>query len=246
MDTKIKISKLTAILLNTLIWRILEIVNSGPAALDYKIIKKLVEKLTQANQVLAELLNSSREGEFTKQLREFDSIRDDAFLGLRDYIESCTRRRNKPEIKEAAEKIYELFKKHGKSLQSLGYSAQTGATNLLLSDMRQPEMQTAIDKAKARELYKELEESQNAFETLYRKTLKTGKLKKKPTKKEIITVLKFDILLLIRNIIFAAGLDSEKYGETENRIAEAVDDIMIIAKNKNTRDKNLENEAGAA
>lgn len=234
-DTQLKISYLTVTQLSTITGRILEIVNASPEPGKYLLIKSLSESLTAEHKELSEALNVKKSSEFTSKLKELDDIRDDAFIAMRDQIESSTKRRKKPELQAAAIKIHELFEKHGNTLYSLGYADQTGKMHQFEADLATPEMQEAIDKSKTRELYEEMLESQKDFEELYQGKLETENDGDKPKRAFVIPALKFHLMLLIKNIIFLAEPDGSPFAETRRLIGEAVDDIMTIAKARKTR-----------
>lgn len=234
-DTKLKLSYLTILLLNTLIGRILDILSSAEISQAYPMIKKLIEIVTKEHGDLSEVLNSPRGSRFTEKLKECDAIRGDAFISLREYIYSASRRRKKKEIRDAALKISPYFKKHGNTLYKLGYSDLTGKMNQFQADLETPELQAAIDAAKARELYEEMVEAQQQFEQLYQVKITREKPDEKLKRTNLLPALKFHLILLIRNIIFLAETGDTVFTQIDRKVGEAVRDIMIIAKTRRSR-----------
>ncbi len=92
-----------------------------------------------------------------------DSLRDEAFVALRDYVKACANR-HIAETSEAAKFILDIFKKHGWSINRLDDEMQSEKLNELILELKTDQASKALNKINAGVWFRDLEEAQNEFE----------------------------------------------------------------------------------
>jgi hypothetical protein len=140
--------------------RIIELVARSLAAQE--IVVGAVALSQNARSDLQRTLARSDKSGFTDLLDQRDGERDDAFVVLRDYSQTMTRRKDAT-LRAAALRLAEKIRLRGNRLARLGYTEQSGVLEALIADLRSAESQADLEKIGAKAMFEDLVEAQNEF-----------------------------------------------------------------------------------
>ncbi len=134
-------------------------------------------ELSLENSMLTKKLNTSRSNPFSKLFSDYIIKRDSIFKGGKYNVKSYLYWIFENNKREAAEKIYEVFKKHENNLQNFSYQEQSSIMNSFIKELGKPEMQAYIATLNLIFWYRELVKSQDQVEDTYNKkaAFKNGK-----------------------------------------------------------------------
>ncbi len=229
--------------LSILAKRILDILND--ANFEDTFIQKVTTLVENDNSEIKKSLNRDSSSNYTEQLEAKDDERDDCFMGFRDYVKASMSRR-KYGVKEAAEKLIKLIKKHGWTLYDSGYSEQSAKMELLIQDLKTEEAVNAILKIGGGMWYEDLANSHNEFEELYNKKLeeKTGE------EIQLIRKAKRNLGRHLSILVDSLNILEEVTPNITNAISEPIDeaikDVMATARARKTRKENNTEETEEA
>ena len=111
--------------------RVLRIFNS--IASENEVINSLFVKVKAAYDNFSSAFERDTKSAYTEILDSKDTIRDEAFLALRCYLEACSHRAAEG-WNEAANKILDIIRKHGWSTQLLSYKTETASIDNILNE----------------------------------------------------------------------------------------------------------------
>jgi hypothetical protein len=174
----------------------------------------------EASAKFANAFERESKNPYTKVLYQKDSLRDEAFLSLRTYVEACSHR-NIDGWPAATQKILETIRKHGWSAFHLGYKAETAALSNLVSELKN-KCNAELTLIKASELIGELEAAQKSFETSMQENIKNG-----GDENNIITATRPVMVHALKSLFMMVGLQYEAtanpiIGEFEKNINELI------------------------
>ncbi len=155
---------------NTMGKQLITLVESSKSTDENLLIAKDV--ITSGNDKLTGVLKASLVNPFTKPLGQADDWRDSIFLGGRNMVEAYTHWVFDVAKKEAAERLMEVFTRHGWKLHKFNYQNQSSATNSLIIELKKPELQADLATLGLIAWYDELIKSQQSFESIF--NLKAG------------------------------------------------------------------------
>ena len=110
--------------------------------------------------------------EAQEKLAKADNKRDGAFLALKLFIEGYLKW-NTEKYTTAAEKMWDVLKRHGLNLNREPYEEESGLLESLFIELDKPAMVEAVTTLKQTELITFLKDSQKEFREIYYKSVKT-------------------------------------------------------------------------
>ncbi|MCF8334563.1 MAG: hypothetical protein K9I47_10490 [Bacteroidales bacterium] len=111
-------------------------------------------------------LKRDRKDALTEELVRADSARDDRLIGFRMYVEATAYRAN-PDWGPASERIMDVVRRYGVGAWRTGYAAETASIKNLVADLQQEPLASDISLIEATPWLTELQQAQEAFDTLY-------------------------------------------------------------------------------
>jgi hypothetical protein len=229
------ISNLNSGELYTTAKRIINVVDGSLSENEY--VAKLCSLLILSIASLAKGLGKSLNSDFTPIIFEKDLARDNAFIGLRDFISSFCHSSNTAKL-AAATFLAGIIEKTGNTIYSLGYTIETSKMNTLLTNLSEPAAQTALSTIGATEWYQEVVTSEEEFETTYKTKIETESTIDYPLVKDSRAKISKYLKSLLNYIETNTEFDSEKYSSLKDKINEIITDSVAIARARITRLKN--------
>ena len=196
------------------------------------VLEPFLSQLKAAQADFAQVFLRSTSDPFTPLLEKADEERDNAFLALRYYLESCTYQ-TKEGWSEAAEKLMSIVRKHGYSVHRKRFKVESTALNALVSEMEAHS--TELTTLLAKELVDTLKAKQDAFENLVKERSMTASDENATTKK-----LRPDLITAIRNLFSITNLHAQtsannNYMSLANSLNELITETMSVARAARTR-----------
>lgn len=195
----------------------------------------------QGNSDLAKGLGKSLNSEFTPVLLVRDQERDDDFIGLRDYVSSCSHSKN-PIQAAAGRSIMSIFDNVGRSIYYLGYNEETAKLNTLFEALETSSAQQAIKTIGATERFEELKNSQEEFEKTYQSKIETESAINYPLVKDAKVRITKYLKTLLYYIDTNSDLDGAIFGAAKEAINQIITDTIAIAHSRATRIENAEDK----
>jgi hypothetical protein len=187
-------------------------------------------------------LERERKNPFTLLLAEKDGIRDSAFLAFRTLAEAASYRA-KPGWNTAASKILEIIRRQGWSAAALGYKAETAALTNMISEIK-GKCATELTLIIATEWLNELEEAQQAFETVAYQSVTSAPVEE-PTIWQIRPLLTNALKSLFSMIsLLQSATPTPELAAIEPAINELIVRSLSTVKAADTRAENKKGEEG--
>ena len=127
-------------------------------------LKPLFDLYLSAFNNEQEALLLIRKSELTARVSEQDRARDAIYRGFSDTVKGL-RNHFDPEVHEPANRLWSVFLHYGNITQKT-FDAQTAATNDMLRELRQPEMQQIIDDLNLTGWVEKMDEENQKFHQL--------------------------------------------------------------------------------
>ena len=205
-------------------------------------IGDLINLIRDKISILKKSSAVERGSEYTAVIHEKDNIRDDAFLGFRDYVKAC-QTKNDPETKKAAQLIISLIKKYGWTLYNEGYSVQSALMEKLISELEEKEAQNALNKIKALDWYHDMVTAQQDFEASMIEKIDVELKNEQPGLRDAKGGLIKTLTAFISSITSLDELYPGKFTAVITKIKESAAGLATAAKSRKTRDENALEEA---
>ena len=133
---------------------------------DENLLKGITE-LYDVNSYLTKILNTSLSNPYTQKMRDDNDWRDSIFVGGRFNVKSYTYFKYDTVKQEAAEKVFEVFERHGIDLHRFSYQKQSSSLGSFIKDLSEAEMQAQLAALQLttwmQELVKAHEQSETTF-----------------------------------------------------------------------------------
>lgn len=198
---------------------------------DY--VQSILNSLNLANTNLEKAMGRALTSEFTSVLIEKDKLRDDVFVGFRNYCFSFVRSQVQAK-KQAAALLWNIFETIGTTIYNHSYSVQTAEMNSLIQALKSSEVTTAVTTINGTEWLEQLTEAQNNFEATYSDKVNTESAINYPlsieSKNKIIRYLD----ALICYIDTASEYNNETYGAIKSQIETIAADVLTQARTRIT------------
>jgi hypothetical protein len=201
----------------------------------------IAPRLRRQNDSLAKALTLIRSSQYTSQLSNSDTTRDQYYISLKNFVSAFLFHPDE-EKAQAAKLIDTQIQASDPSLYRLGYAEETAQLNGLLASLQMPEARAALKLIGADYWVDLLIEAQQAFEALYQQKVAADALKDLPTvtesRKEIVRFL----TQIFTYIDAKMETNPEKYNPVAMKIDEVIVDMMTIARSRKSRANNTKEE----
>ncbi len=211
------------------------------AGINDEFVDRMLPVILKENEDLSLVLARVASSIFTKKICNKDNKRDKAFIGLRDYINAFTHSPDE-ETAEAAIFLKDIIEKRGNTIHKLGNAAESAELNLLFIEMDKPEAQAALEKIVALSWYSNLKTEQVGFEEIYKEKVDTESQIDIPSTKEVRKSVSKILHVLIDYIEINAKYFADTYSSLADKIDELIADTVTVARARQTRKGNKEEE----
>jgi len=201
-------------------------------------ISNLYSSIDQGNNDLSKGLGKSLNSDFTPLLLVQDQLRDNAFIGLRDFASSFSHSNDEAKA-TAGKNLTGIFETTGNSAYSLGYSVETAKLNSLIMNLSTPASLKDMESIGATEWFEQLKTSQAEFERVYNSKIDTESAIDLPLIKDARDRITKYLKALLSYIDINAELDPVKYSAIADKIDEIITEIVAIARARETRKGNV-------
>ncbi len=205
-------------------------------------VEKVIPHIEELNADLTAIMARVSNTELTKEIAEKDNARDIAFIAFRDYCKAFS---NMPDPTQAAAagKLTELIRKLGWTLYSEGYTEQTASLQGLFEALEKPEYAQAVTTINADSLVANMKTNHAAFEdAVALKAQATASQDEIPPASECKQRMNRYLKPLLYYIGLMGDVDSANYANINAKITEAIEDIMTVARARQTRKENQQAE----
>lgn len=202
-------------------------------------VQKLLDLLRKDVKDLNKALTSLRVNSMVVAAAEADGIRDDLFIAFRDTVE-IGKRRQKTEIMQAYQKVFSVLEKADLRLYRLGYTEKSGRLAALFSEMDQPDFQANLVLLNADELYIELKEAEDNFQSIYAQRLNEDISNSAPGIVEARRKAVPHVNIFLGVLSTLEVFEPEVYEILAPKINAITAEIMAIARARKTRNENDE------
>lgn len=188
-----------------------------------------VDRATEKHNNFDSALKRDNVNPLTVKIHEADEERDDAFLGLKNYVQACTYRRDEG-WNESAVNIQRCIERYGNKLYTFGLRQNTGALVNFLGDLKTLPLSADVTKINLTEWVNILDNCEIAFEALT-KQRQDETITDLPTitntRKPLINALK-DLLNMIN--LQAKALDDATLNSLVLSLNNNIDEAMTSAR----------------
>ena len=237
------VSILSSTELNTFVNRLVGISNEALA--DNPYVVTLGTLIAKSNADLSVSLGKTLGSEYTSKLLIQDQDRDHAFIGFRDFVSSFTHDKN-VEKKGAAIILASIIENVGNTIYMLGYAVESSKMNSLITNLRTPQAQQAIETIGAGDWFEQLTTSQETFEKLHQTKVEADSEINYLTIKDSRTIISRYLQALLIYIGTNSDLDGAKYEPVKEKINVLITDAVAIARGRITHVENVNKEKDMA
>lgn len=203
-------------------------------------VQALRSSLLPAIANLEKALGRALTSEFTSILILKDKIRDNVFIGLRDYISSFTHSQI-PAKATAALYLMQILENVGLTIYRHPYAIQTADVNSLVSYLKEPAATAALTTLNGTEWLDQLIAAQNDFEATYQDKVETEAAIDLPLANESARIIIQYLDSLLNYVEGNSEYQAATFGPLKAQIEEVITDVLgqaharitIAAKNKN-------------
>jgi len=218
---------------------------SNEALSDNPYVVALCTLIAKSNADLSDSLGKTIVSEYTSKLLMQDQARDQAFIGLRDFISSYTHDKN-VEKKVAAITLASMIENIGNRIYSLGYAVESSKMNNLISNLGTPQAQQAIDTIGAGDWFEQLTTTQEAFEVLYKTKVEADSEINYLRVRDSRVIIARYLQALLNYIGTNSDLDGAKYEPVKEIINVLITDAVTVARARITHAANVDKEKDIA
>jgi len=210
---------------------------------DNEYLMKLCAFIILANNELRIGLGRTFNSEFTSVLILADEKRDNAFIGLRDFIHACCN--SGDTLKDKAAKDLSLILENvGNTIYSLPYAAETTKLDVLFEKFGTTAAQEELAAISATDWLERLKARQKDFENVYQSKVETEAGIDFPLLKKSKDAITFYLKGLLSYIETNSKNEPALFGSIEEKINGIITDAVALARARGTRKENAEKEAG--
>ena len=206
---------------------------------DNEYLMKLCVLILVANSDLRRGLGRTFNSEFTSQLLDSDEERDNAFVGLRDYIRSFCNSGDTVKDK-AGVYLSEIVSSVGNSIHRMPYATETTKLDVLFEDLSTPAAGEALATIMATERLERLKEKQQNFEKVYQSKVAAEAGIDFPLIKNSKETITFYLKGLLSYIETNSKSEPAQFSSIEEKINGIITDAVALARARGTRKENAE------
>ena len=200
-------------------------------------VSNLCSSIDQGNNDLSKGLGKSLNSDFTPLLLVQDQVRDNTFIGLRDFFTSYSHSSDSAKA-TAGRNLTAIFENIGNSAYRLGYVVETSKINSLIANLSVPAAVKDMECVGATEWFAQLKTSQSEFEKIYNAKIVTESAIDYPLVKDARERISRYLKGLMNYIEINTDLDEAKFGSTNEKINEIITEIVAIIRARETRSEN--------
>lgn len=209
-------------------------------------VQSLRSSILPALANLEKALGKSLTSEFTSVIIAKDKIRDNVFIGLRNYISSFTRSQI-PAKASAALFLWQILEDVGLTIYRHSYTIETAEINSLVSRLKEPAATAAMTTLNATEWLDQLIVAQDDFEATYKDKVETEALIDLPLANESAGIIIQYLDSLLNYIDGNSQYEAVTFGPLKAQIEEVIIDVLAQARMRITiAAKNRDDEQNTA
>ena len=212
---------------------------------DNEYLMKLCVLILVANSDLRRGLGRTFNSEFTSLLLDSDELRDNAFVGLRDYIRSFCNSGDTVKDKAGAY-LSEIVSSVGNSIHRMPYATETTKLDVLFEDLDSPAAREALATIMATDWLERLKARQEDFESIYQSKIEADAGIDFPLLKNSKETITFYLKGLLSYIETNSKNEPALFGSTEEKIDSIITDAVSLARARGTRKENADKEPDKA
>jgi len=212
---------------------------------DNEYLMKLCVLILVANSDLRRGLGRTFNSEFTSRLLDSDELRDNAFVGLRDYIRSFCNSGDTVKDKAGAY-LSEIVSSVGNSIHRMPYATETTKLDVLFEDLDSPAAREALATIMATDWLERLKARQEDFESIYQSKIEADAGIDFPLLKNSKETITFYLKGLLSYIETNSKNEPALFGSTEEKIDSIITDAVSLARARGTRKENADKEPDKA
>jgi len=212
---------------------------------DNEYLMKLCVLILVANSDLRRGLGRTFNSEFTSRLLDSDELRDNAFVGLRDYIRSFCNSGDTVKDKAGAY-LSEIVSSVGNSIHRMPYATETTKLDVLFEDLDTPAAREALATIMATDWLERLKARQEDFESIYQSKIEADAGIDFPLLKNSKETITFYLKGLLSYIETNSKNEPALFGSTEEKIDSIITDAVSLARARGTRKENADKEPDKA
>ncbi|MEP5612318.1 MAG: DUF6261 family protein [Cyclobacteriaceae bacterium] len=202
--------------------------------LEDPFIDRIVKLLEADNERLRQAITAVRINRLIDDVSEADALRDDLFIGFRDMLDACKRRKSN-DILSAYQTVWPILEQAGTRLYSLGYTQQSGKMDAMFQELDKQENLDAIAALGLAELYTEMKEAQVAFSEIFNDRLDEDAKKSYPTLTDARKSAVPHVNALIQSIRILEESDPEAHVDLVNKMNAITTEIASIALSRKSK-----------
>jgi len=206
---------------------------------DNEYLMKLCVLILVANSDLRRGLGRTFNSEFTSVLILADEKRDNAFIGLRDYIHACCNSGDTLKDK-AAKDISLILENVGNTIYSLPYAAETTKLDVLFEKFSMPAAQEELVAISATDWLERLKARQTDFENVYQSKVEAEAGIDFPLLKKSKDAITFYLKGLLSYIETNSKNEPAQFSSIAEKINGIITDAVALARARGTRKENAE------
>ena len=207
------------------------------SGIEEPFLNKIMTLFSADLEELNDAITAVRDNPLIDEVAEADAMRDDLFICFRDMVDAYKRRR-KPELIAAYEKIWAIIAKTGTTAYKLGYTEESGKLAAMFSELAEPENQAFLTTLNVLDTYTELAESEDNFISIFKSRLDEDLQIQYPTLQQA----KNKAVPHVNAFISALGVldetEPDTYTGLVGQINSITEQITTVVKARKTRKEN--------
>lgn len=199
----------------------------------------LLTKLTVLFTKFDIAVKRKRTSDFTADKKELDEKQDDGYLCFRSYVLACTYSILNPEFRAPANRVLEAIRRHGWSLNSLSYKAQTAASLSLINELQRASLADDLTAIGAEDVFNAWVDAVDAFRSVNQQML----AEQANSDDESATEMKKEVIYWLDKTLhriedMVVWNDSQVWSDVKGKVEAGLDDIYSNIKARQTRKEN--------
>ena len=195
-----------------------------------------IQKGKQDLEIYEQVYEKNQKSQFTDLLAEKDAIRDESFLAFRSSVEAASHSKN-ADIRNSAEKILEVIRRHGWSAASFGYKASTAAFSSIVAEIN-TSFSSDLALINCTPFLAELYADEKEFEKTFKNSISTTSADEPTltdTRRNLVNSIKglFSMIVLLQ-----ATQPSSELAKYEQDLSQLIIQSLATVKAANTRTSN--------
>lgn len=192
-------------------------------------LSRRIKKTNEASDILSNALNESLSNVYAAKVQQADLQRDDAFQAFKYGVLSASYR-SELLIKVSGEALVEVVRKHGFSLYSLGYIAQSEVMRNLMNELDTKKHE--ISQSGVADLLAEMINSNDEFNRIFHEKLQDDPSSEAPQIVVSKSELSHQITLFLNHVELLEDDKEEGVKDLVAKINYVIDEVMVEARDR--------------